>query len=72
MCIFGRCDFLLEHNIIRGHNATSSDDNIIANSLPAIHISKDFHKHGNGKFTCTAESICLINFNFKSDYSIFS
>ena len=41
MCTFDRCVILLELNIVCGHNARSSDDdNIIANSLPNIHLSK--------------------------------
>ena len=40
-CTFDRCDFLLEHNIISGHNAMSSDDNIIANSSQ-IYISQKY------------------------------
>ena len=48
MSTFDRCGSLLEHNIICGHNATCSDDHIIANSLPNIHLSKRFNEHCNG------------------------
>ena len=42
MCTFDKCGFLLEHNImyICSYNATSSLDNIIANSLPNMQLSK--------------------------------
>lgn len=37
---FDKYGFRLEQNIICGHNATNSGDNIIANSLPNIKLSK--------------------------------
>ena len=41
MCTFDGCGFSLEHNIIC-HNATSRDDNMIANSLTSL---KSIKKH---------------------------